>query len=305
MQKITPFLWFDNQAEEAAKLYTSLFDGSKIGGVRRYGDAGPGSKGQVMTLTFQIAGSDFMVLNGGPEFAFTPAVSFFVTCSSEKQIDTLWKKLSEGGKVSMEYGKYPFSEKFGCASDRHGLTWQLTLATGKPTKVTPFFLFVGKQNGKTEEAIAYWGSVLGGSAVQQLVRYGSGQKKPERNVMHARFTLAGQEFMAIDSGQEHAFSFNEAVSLFVDCKTQKEVDELWEKLTDGGQESQCGWLKDRYGVSWQIVPSVLGELLGSKNAAVSQSVIRAMLKMKKLDIKALCWQRSKIDPPQRSEIDPP
>jgi predicted 3-demethylubiquinone-9 3-methyltransferase (glyoxalase superfamily) len=287
MQKITPFIWFDNQAEEAAKLYTSLFDDSKIGSVRRYGDAGPGPKGQVMTLTFQIAGSDFMVLNGGPVFAFTPAVSFFVTCSSEKQIDTLWKKLSEGGKVLMEYGKYPFSEKFGWASDRYGLTWQLTLATGKPTKVTPFFLFVGKQNGKAEEAIAYWGSVLGGSAVQQLARYEPGQKELEGNVMHARFTLAGQEFMAMDSGQEHAFSFNEAVSLFVDCKTQKEVDELWEKLTDGGQESQCGWLKDRYGVSWQIVPSVLGELLGSKNPAVSQSVMRAMLKMKKLDIKAL------------------
>jgi predicted 3-demethylubiquinone-9 3-methyltransferase (glyoxalase superfamily) len=287
MQKITPFLWFDNQAEEAAKLYTSLFDGSKIGGVRRYGDAGPGPKGQVMTLTFQIAGSDFMALNGGPAFAFTPAVSFFVTCSSEKQIDTLWKKLSEGGKVLMEYGKYPFSEKYGWASDRYGLTWQLTLATGKPTKVTPFFLFVGKQNGKAEEAIAYWGSVLGVSAVQQLAQYGPGQKEPEGNVMHARFTLAGQEFMAMDSGQEHALSFNEAVSLFVDCKTQKEVDELWEKLTDGGQESQCGWLKDRYGVSWQIVPSVLGELLGSKNPAVSQSVMRAMLKMKKLDIKAL------------------
>ncbi len=287
MQKITPFLWFDSQAEEAAKLYASLFDGSKIGGVRRYGDAGPGPKGHVMTLAFQIAGIDLMALNGGPAFAFTPAVSFFVTCSSEKQIDSLWTKLSEGGKVFMEYGKYPFSEKFGWASDRYGLTWQLNLAAGKATNVTPFFLFVGKQNGKAEEAIAYWGSILGGSAVQQLARYGPGQKEREGNVMHARFTLAGQEFMAMDSGQEHPFSFNEAFSLFVDCMTQKEVDELWEKLGDGGQESQCGWLKDRFGVSWQIVPSVVGELLDSKNPTVSQSVMRAMLKMKKLDIKAL------------------
>jgi predicted 3-demethylubiquinone-9 3-methyltransferase (glyoxalase superfamily) len=286
MQKITPFLWFDNQAEQAAAFYTSLFESSKIGSVRRFGDAGPGPKGQVMTLTFQLAGLELMALNGGPLFSFTPAVSFFVACRTEQEVDALWKKLSDGGRVLMELQKYPFSEKFGWVSDRYGLSWQLTLA-GQPTKITPFFMFVGKRHGKAEEALKYWGSLFTGSSVDQIMRYGPGQQEPEGTVMHARFSLAGQEFMAMDSNREHAFSFNEAVSFYVDCKTQEEVDELWEKLSDGGKKGQCGWLEDRYGVSWQIVPSVLGELLGDKNPARSQKVMQAMLKMKKLDVKGL------------------
>jgi len=270
----------------AAKFYASLFDDSKIGTIRRFGDAGPGPKGQVMTLSFQLDGLTFMALNGGPHFTFTPAISFFVTCSTEKQINALWKKLSEGGKVYMELQKYPFSEKFGWAGDKYGLTWQLHL-TGGPTKISPFFLFVGKQHGKTEEAMKYWGSIFQSSAIDQVQRYGEGQGEAPGTVMHGRFSLAGQEFMAMDSNREHAFSFNEAISLFVDCKTQEEVDELWEKLSAGGKKSQCGWLQDRYGVSWQIVPSVLGELLGHKDPARAEKVMQAMLKMSKLDIKEL------------------
>jgi len=286
MQKITPFLWFDTQAEEAAKFYTSLFEGSKIGSVRRYGDAGPGPKGQVMTLSFQLDGLTFMALNGGPLFKFTPAISFFVTCKTEKEIDTLWKKLSPGGKVYMELQKYPFSEKFGWTGDRYGLTWQLNL-TGAPTKITPFFLFVGKQHGKTEEAMKHWGSIFKPLGIEQVARYGEGQGEVPGTVMHARFTLAGQEFMAMESNREHDFSFNEAISLYVDCKTQEEVDELWDKLSAGGKESQCGWLQDKYGVSWQIVPSVLGELLGHRDPAKAQKVMKVMLTMGKLDIKEL------------------
>ncbi|HTP59341.1 MAG TPA: VOC family protein [Spirochaetia bacterium] len=279
MQKISPFLWFNTQAEDAAKLYTSLFPGSSIGNVRRYGDAGPGPKGQVMTLTFKLPGLELMALNGGPEFAFTPAASFFVSCKSEKEVDALWKALSPGGKVLMELQKYPFSEKFGWLSDKYGLSWQLFLG-GRETRVTPFLTFVGKQYGKVEEALKYWSSLFADSRVEQLDRDESG-------VRHARFTLGGQQFMAMESNLEHEWSFNEAFSLFVDCKTQEEVDTLWEKLTDGGKESMCGWLQDRYGVSWQIVPSVLMQLLGDKSPARSQAAMRAMLQMRKLDIKAL------------------
>src|SRR5512142_2716947 len=110
MQKINPFLWFDSQAEEAARLYTSLFDRSEILRTTRYGDAGPGPKGTVMTVSFRLEGQDFVALNGGPQFTFTPAISFFVTCRTEKEVDTLWRKLSEGGKVLMELQRYPFSE---------------------------------------------------------------------------------------------------------------------------------------------------------------------------------------------------
>jgi predicted 3-demethylubiquinone-9 3-methyltransferase (glyoxalase superfamily) len=150
MQKITPFLWFNDQAEEAMNFYVSIFKNSKIGSVTRYGDAGPGPKGSVMAATFQLEGQDFFALNGGPQFQFTPAISFFVN-----------------------------------------------------------------------------------------------------------------------------------------CETQEEVDELWEKLSAGGRKDRCGWLQDKYGLSWQIIPSVLNTLLRDKNPAKANKVMQAMLQMDKIDIARL------------------
>jgi predicted 3-demethylubiquinone-9 3-methyltransferase (glyoxalase superfamily) len=150
MQKITPFLWFDGKAEEAMNFYTSIFRNSKIGRVTRYGETGPGQKGTVMSATFQLDGQEFIALNGGPMFTFSPAISFFVN-----------------------------------------------------------------------------------------------------------------------------------------CETQAEVDDLWEKLSEGGEKQRCGWLKDKYGVSWQIIPSALGEMLQDKDAEKSKRVMGAMLQMNKIDIKSL------------------
>jgi predicted 3-demethylubiquinone-9 3-methyltransferase (glyoxalase superfamily) len=150
MQKITPFLWFDGKAEEAVNFYVSIFKNSKVGSITRYGDAGPGPKGTVMIATFQLEGQDFIALNGGPQYTFTPAIS-----------------------------------------------------------------------------------------------------------------------------------------LFVDCKTQQEVDELWQKLSEGGKTDRCGWLRDKYGLSWQIVPSALRELMGDKDPEKSKRVMKAMLQMTKIDINGL------------------
>jgi predicted 3-demethylubiquinone-9 3-methyltransferase (glyoxalase superfamily) len=150
LQKITPFLWFDSKAEEAANFYVSIFKNSKISSIARYGDAGPGPKGSVMMVNFQLEGQDFMALNGGPLYTFTPAISFFV-----------------------------------------------------------------------------------------------------------------------------------------DCKAQQEVDDLWDKLSAGGGEVECGWLRDRYGLSWQIIPTALMELMQDKDPVKSQRVFKAMLQMKKIDIEGL------------------
>ena len=285
MQKITPFLWFESQAEEAANFYTSLFDNSKIGSVRRYGEAGPGPKGTVMTLNFQLNGTSFMALNGGPVFKFTPAVSFFVSCEAEEEIDRLWRSLSSGGAVMMEFQKYPFSEKFGWLVDRYGLSWQLNLAGRR--KITPFFMFMGDQHGKAEAAMKSWCSLFKHTRIEHVEHYGPGQDGAEGTVSHGRFSLEGQEFMAMDSSQPHSFAFTPALSFFVDCKTQPEIDELWEGLSEGGRKDQCGWLQDRYGVSWQIVPSILGELLADPDPLRASRVMKAMLQMKKLDIEGL------------------
>jgi predicted 3-demethylubiquinone-9 3-methyltransferase (glyoxalase superfamily) len=288
MQKITPFLWFDKEAEQAMNFYTSAFRNSKVGSISRYGEAGPGPEGSVLTASFELEGLQFTALNGGPEFNFTPAVSFFVNCDTEAEIDQLWGKLSEGGEVLMPYQQYPFSEKFGWLKDKYGVSWQLSLGS-RAQKIVPFLLFVREQHGNAEQAMNLYTSVFEDSRIENIQRFGEGQGEQEGTVMQGVFQLAGLEFRAMDSKQDHQFTFTEATSFYVNCETQEEVDFFWEKLGEGGDENaqQCGWLKDRFGVSWQIVPSVLPVLLNDPDPEKAKRVTEAMLQMKKIDIPAL------------------
>ena len=148
-------------------------------------------------------------------------------------------------------------------------------------KITPFLWF----DNQAEEAINLYVSVFKNSKILNVSRYGEAGPGPAGAVMTATFQLEGQEFMALNGGSDHKFT--EAISLFVDCKTQEEVDELWEMLSEGGEQGPCGWLKDRFGLSWQIIPSVLGELLGDPDPVKSQRVMKAMLQMSKIDIAGL------------------
>ena len=149
-------------------------------------------------------------------------------------------------------------------------------------KIRPFLWF----NGNAEEAMKFYVSVFKNSKIEDVSRYPEGAPGPVGEVMVGTFTLDGQEFMALNGGPE--FPFNEAISFYVNCKTQEEVDDLWKKLTaDGGMEVQCGWLKDKFGVSWQIVPTRLGELLGDPDREKAARAMQAMLQMKKIDIAAL------------------
>ncbi len=143
--------------------------------------------------------------------------------------------------------------------------------------ITPFLWF----DGNAEEAMSFYVSVFKNSKIVNVSRVGG----PNGTVISGTFQLDGQEFMALNGGPQ--FKFTEAVSFFVNCETQEEVDELWKKLTAGGAESQCGWLKDKYGLSWQIIPSVLGNYLRDKNPAKAKRVMEAMLQMRKIDIKRL------------------
>ena len=286
MQKITPFLWFDGQAEQDAKFYTGIFKSSRIESVSRYPEGSPYPAGRVMTVEFRLAGQRFIALNGGPEFKFTPAVSFFVDCKTRAEIDGLWRKVSRGGTALMGLDKYPFSERFGWVQDKFGVSWQVNLA-GRAQTITPFLMFVGKQHGRAEEALKFYISLFKGSRIGKIVRYAAGEEEPAGTVKRATFFLDGSQFMAMDSERPHPFTFNEALSFVVNCATQKEIDYFWKKLSAGGKEVQCGWLKDKFGLSWQIVPTALPELLSDPDPAISQSVMKAMMQMKKLDIESL------------------
>ena len=290
MQKIIPSLWFDSEAEEAAQFYTSLFPGSKIDTVTHYGKAGFETHGQpegtVMTVDFELAGFRMLGLNGGPLFKFTPAISLSVICDTEAETDALWQKLTEGGKVLMDLGKYDWNERYGWVADKYGLSWQLTTAPVAEAgqKITPSFLFVGEQYGRAEEAINHYTSIFKDSREGNLFKGEAGASGQHEPLLYGDFYLQGARFAAMDGRGEHNFSFNEAVSLIVNCGSQEEVDYFWEKLTEGGEESHCGWLKDKFGVSWQITPIVLDQMMLDPDEAKVERVTNAFLQMRKLDI---------------------
>ncbi|HEV2491791.1 MAG TPA: VOC family protein [Terriglobia bacterium] len=148
-------------------------------------------------------------------------------------------------------------------------------------KITPFLWF----NDNAEEAMNFYVSVFKNSKILSISRYGEGGPGPKGTVMTGTFQLEGQEFMALNGGPQ--FSFTPAISLFVNCETQQEVDELWEKLSEGGEKERCGWLKDKFGLSWQIIPTALGKMLNDPDPAKSKRVMQAMLQMDKIDVKGL------------------
>lgn len=293
MQKIIPHLWFDKDAEEAAKFYTSIFQDGKIGSITRYTEAGHEihgmEAGSVMTVNFEIDGYNFIGLNGGPHFKFTPAISFMVNLPTKREVDELWEKLSDGGIALMPLDSYPFSERYGWIQDKYGVSWQLFFSDQLPQrKIIPSLLFVGAKAGKAEEAMNFYTAVFENSEIGMIARYGADQKPDkEGSVAYADFTIAGQKFAIMDSAHAHNFSFNEAISLMVICKDQKEIDHLWEKLSAVPAAEQCGWVKDIYGVSWQIVPSGMSEMLNDPDKEKVNRAMEAVLHMKKLDIEKI------------------
>jgi predicted 3-demethylubiquinone-9 3-methyltransferase (glyoxalase superfamily) len=278
-QLITPHLWFDKEAKQAAEFYTSVFEDSKITSAKVIRDT---PSGDCDILGFQIMGTDFMAISAGPNFKLNPSISFHVKCTTASEVDALWKKLAAGGTALMEIGEYPFSKRYGWIQDRYGVSWQVIHTEKEFThRIMPALMFVGDVCGRAEEAIQYYTSVFPGGSSQVRMRYTAGET-PDREgtVKYAEFTLAGQEFGAMDSAYAHEFGFNEAVSLIVNCKDQQEIDFYWEKLSAVSEAEQCGWVKDRFGVSWQIVPANM-EAIMEKNP---QKTTPAMLKMKKIII---------------------
>lgn len=292
MQKISTCLWFDNEAEEAAKFYISVFENGKVGATARYDEAGAKVSGQpagsVMTVEFEIEGQHFTALNGGPIFTFTPAISFSVHCKDAAEVNKLWENLIDGGKALMELGEYPFSKRYGWLSDKYGVSWQLNAAP-RAQKITPSLMFVQENAGKAEEAMKFYTSLFPNSKMEEVHHYeeGSSPVDPVTSISHAVFTLCGQDFIAMDSAHDHKFNFNEAVSLIVHCNTQEEIDTYWNALSAHKESEQCGWLKDKYGVSWQIVPTAMGKMMSDRDPAKGKRVMEVLLAMKKLDIKKL------------------
>ena len=292
MQKITPFLWFDDNAEEAVNLYTSIFENSKVEVVVRYDEASAAAsgrpKGSVLTVSFQLDGQDFVALNGGPVFKFNESISLFVYCESDKKIETLYSKLSEHGNINMPLDKYDWSPKYAWVKDRFGVSWQFTVEKiNSSQKILPSLLFVNEKFTKVKEAVNYYVSIFPDSKIIFEAPNPKIENISEETLAFAQFSLAGNLFNAMSGRGQHNFDFNEATSFAVYCETQKEIDHYWNKLSAVPQAEMCGWLKDKYGVSWQVVPTILSKLLSDKDGNKSQRVMKALLQMKKLNIEKL------------------
>ena len=287
MQKIISHLWYDKEAKEAALFYISLFDQSKLLNVTVIENT---PSGDSEIVSFQLAGQEFSAISAGPYFRFNPSISLMVACYTAEEVDTKWKALSEGGVELMPLGEYPFSKWYGWVQDRYGLSWQLMLVdSGQTTqKITPNLLFSNNACGKAEEAVKYYSEVFQDSKVGIISRYGEGEAMSSRaKVNYAFFKLSGIGFSAMDNAFDVDYSFNEAFSFMVKCKDQKEIDYFWNKLSAVPEAEQCGWIKDKFGVSWQIVPENLDNILFNGSRDEIKRVTEAFLKMKKFDLAIL------------------
>ncbi len=299
MQKIVPSLWFDKNCEEAINFYISVFPKSKITHRQYYpeGSTEPhmqGMEGKILTGIFELDGYKFMALDGGPIFKLNPAISFILNFdpsqkeNAKEKLTALWEKLSPGGTIRMPLQEYPFSKLYGWTEDKFGVNWQLMLTDPKGEErpfIIPSMMFTQEKAGKAEEAVDFYTSIFKNSKKGTVARYPAGMENDkEGTIMFSDFMLENQWFADMDSAQVHDFKFNEAVSLYVECEDQAEVDELWDKLTTAPEFEQCGWLKDKYGVSWQIIPRQLGELMGDPDKEKSGRVLQAMLQMKKINV---------------------
>lgn len=293
--RIVPCAWLDGTTEQAAAFYLATFcpDGDgRIVATSHYSSSmeNPGGRprGAVLTIELELSGHGFTLLNGGPLFSPNPSVSFFVSARTVEEADRLFAALADGGQVLMPIGAWPWSERYGWVSDRFGVSWQVMLRRDgeEVQRFRPCLMFSGAIAGRAEEAIRQWTRIVPGSAVDTLARYEEGEG-PVNMVKHGRFSLAGQECVAMDSHREHGFTFSEALSLQVMCDDQATIDHYWTALAEGGQHGPCGWLKDRFGLSWQIAPTAIDQLLGGDDEAARDRVFAAMLKMGKIDVGAL------------------
>lgn len=292
-QKITPNIWYNGNAEQAGEFYARAFTGagfraSTVVDARYPSEGLPDFQqelaGVALTVGVFIGDTRLTLINAGPEFSPNPSISFMLnfdplefggdaTVTREK-MDVLWAALSVGGTALMDIGEYPFSQHYGWVQDQYGVSWQLMLTNpdGEPRPfVIPALMFDGASQDKAAEAsdlyVSLFSQVPGGSAVGTRSPYGTpaGKAGPD-GLAFGEFRVGDQWFMVADNGSGTDHPFSCGVSLQVDCADQQEIDHFWEALSAVPEAEQCGWLEDRYGVSWQIVPENMGELMSRPHA---------------------------------------
>lgn len=267
---IYPALWFDNQALEAFEFYCSVFPNSIV------------LEHNQTVVKASLSNQCFIGINGGPYFLPNPAISFTVICDSREEINALWQKLILGGASIIDLGHYSWNAYYGWVQDQFGYTWQLQLGNGSKTQqhILPNLLFCGMHQNQCSQALQYYQKIFPEFQRHQLLRYPSGDL--EGKIQNSIFSLNHLKFIAKDSPHRHIFDFNESVSFVIPCKTQQEIDYYWNYFTEHGSESWCGWCKDVFGISWQVIPNNLAQILATHPQGYS-----TLTRMKKITIEDL------------------
>jgi predicted 3-demethylubiquinone-9 3-methyltransferase (glyoxalase superfamily) len=295
MQKIVPNLWFNQSAAKAARFYASIFPRARVVDTQYYPTDGlldfqTEFAGQELTVSFVLDGYRFVAINAGAEFKVNPSVSFMLNFDpasdpdARDHLDALWTALAEGGEVLMPLGEYPHSPHYGWVQDRFGISWQLILTNpaGAPRPfIVPTLLFGNQAQNRAAEAAAYYAAAFPGSRIGTDVRYPvqTGPASPGA-VMFTDVELFGQWFALMDAAVEQDYTFNCGVSLMLECADQPEIDRYWQLLSAVPEAEQCGWCADKFGLSWQIVPAKLGELILNADSYAK------LMGMKKIEISA-------------------
>lgn len=291
---IAVHLWFDRQAVEAATFYANLFPDSGVDHVVTLRNT---PSGDCDLVNFHLGGRDFMAISAGPLFQINPSISFLLNFDPTNDpealahLDATWTALAQGGTALMPLQAYPFSRRFGWIRDRFGVTWQLRLTepgSARRPFLVPCLMFTGPNAGRAQQAIAHYTDLFPESrqATMKVRPVGTGPDE-DGSLVLGEFVLLGQWFAAMDSAQAHGFTFNEAVSLLVRCKDQAEIDRYWSDLSAVPEAEQCGWLKDQFGVSWQVAPAEMDTMLRHGTPEQLDCLTKAFLPMQRFDLEAL------------------
>jgi predicted 3-demethylubiquinone-9 3-methyltransferase (glyoxalase superfamily) len=279
-------LWFDDQAEEAVDFYCKTFTNAKKGTVIKYGknaaEMSHQPENSVMCIDFTLENAHFLALNGGKYFKINPSISFVVRCSSEQEIMHLWKELNHLARMELE--KTFFAEKYGWCEDKYGVNWQLFYgeSDGSEPKINPALTFGGKGAGKVEEAMKFYAEHFPNSKVGDIMK-----DDKTNSVMWANFTLDGNFFNASDGRSSFAFEFCPAISFIIPCENQKQVDDIFANISAVPEAEVCGWLQDKYGVSWQVVSKNWSSNMSAADDATRDQLMATIRDMKKPDLEKL------------------
>ena len=227
-----------------------------------------------------------MALNGGPKFNINSSISYYVYCSNENEISRLFKALSEDGNVLMPLDRYDWSEQYAWVSDKYGVNWQLDIdSLNSNQKIVPALIFGNEKMTQVKNAVLHYTGIFENSKILLEAPYPESANHPDGTLLFAQYKLNDFIMNSMSSPIKRDSDFSEANSFVVECDSQQEIDYYWEKLGHEGRYSMCGWLADKYGVSWQIVPAILPELMADPKKG--QRVVQAFLKMQKFDIETL------------------